>query len=105
MTRGLDRVPPITTLALPARSWKAEELEARLYKLLVYEKGGFFLSCRDNDEHDRMVASMIVVVPNRVEGLADCSQTPENSLIPARTHSTQTALTPRLFWGSLSMCT
>lgn len=46
----------------------AEQLEARLYKLLVYEKGGFFLAHRDSEKHDRMVASMIVVLPNRFEG-------------------------------------
>ena len=46
----------------------AEQLEARLYKLLVYEKGGFFLPHRDSEKHNRMVASMIVVLPNHFEG-------------------------------------
>jgi hypothetical protein len=46
----------------------AEQLEAQLYKLLVYEKGGFFLPHRDSEKHDRMVASLIVVLPNRFEG-------------------------------------
>ena len=46
----------------------AEQLEARLYKLLVYEKDGFFLPHRDSEKHDRMVASMIVVLPNPFEG-------------------------------------
>ncbi len=46
----------------------ADQLEARLYKLLVYEKGGFFLPHRDSEKHDRMVASMIVVLPNPFEG-------------------------------------
>ncbi len=45
-----------------------DRLEAGLYKLLVYEKGGFFLSHRDSEKHDRMVASMIVVLPNEFEG-------------------------------------
>ncbi len=45
-----------------------DRLEARLYKLLVYEKGGFFLPHRDSEKHDRMVASMIVVLPNEFEG-------------------------------------
>ncbi len=31
----------------------AEQVEARLYKLLVYEKGGFFLPHRDSEKHDR----------------------------------------------------
>src|SRR5262249_10164466 len=55
--------PVADQLGLPA-----EQLEARLYKLLVYEKGGFFLPHRDSEKHDRMVASLIVVLPNRFEG-------------------------------------
>ncbi len=46
----------------------ADRLEARLYKLLVYEKGGFFLPHRDSEKHDRMVASLVVVLPNPFEG-------------------------------------
>ncbi len=46
----------------------ADELDARIYKLLVYEKGGFFLAHRDSEKHDRMVASLIVVLPNPFEG-------------------------------------
>ncbi|MHB1556439.1 MAG: 2OG-Fe(II) oxygenase [Isosphaeraceae bacterium] len=46
----------------------ADRLEARLYKLLVYEKGGFFVPHRDSEKHDRMVASLIVVLPNPFEG-------------------------------------
>ncbi len=46
----------------------ADQLEAKLYKLLVYEKGGFFLPHRDSEKHDGMVASMIVVLPNPFEG-------------------------------------
>ena len=59
-----DAMHPVAEeLGLPA-----DQLEARLYKLLVYEKGGFFLAHRDSEKHDRMVASMIVVLPNRFEG-------------------------------------
>lgn len=57
-----------TQLAAEQLGLPAEQLEARLYKLLVYEKGGFFLPHRDSEKHDRMVASMIVVLPNRFEG-------------------------------------
>ncbi len=46
----------------------AAQLEVRLYKLLVYEKGGFFLSHRDSEKQDRMVASLIVVLPNPFQG-------------------------------------
>ena len=42
-----------------------QQLEARLYKLLVYEPGGFFLPHRDSEKHHRMVASLVVVLPNR----------------------------------------
>lgn len=52
-----------TSLGLPT-----EMLEAKLYKLLVYEKGGFFLPHRDSEKHDRMVASLIVALPNPFEG-------------------------------------
>src|SRR5947209_17487316 len=45
-----------------------ERVEARLYKLLVYEKGGFFLPHRDSEKHDGMVASLIVVLANPFEG-------------------------------------
>ncbi len=55
--------PVAQQLGLPA-----EQLEARLYKLLVYEKGGFFLPHRDSEKQDRMVASMVVVLPSRFEG-------------------------------------
>src|SRR5262249_46065613 len=46
----------------------AEQVEAKLYKLLVYEKGGFFLPHRDSEKHDGMVASLIVVLANPFEG-------------------------------------
>src|SRR5262249_49621497 len=46
----------------------ADQVEARLYKLLVYEKGGFFLPHRDSEKHDGMVASLIVVLANPFEG-------------------------------------
>lgn len=45
-----------------------DRLEAKLYKLLVYEKGGFFLPHRDSEKLDRMVASLIAVLPNPFEG-------------------------------------
>ncbi len=45
-----DAMRPVAELlGLPA-----EQLEAGLYKLLVYEKGGFFLPHRDSEKHDRM---------------------------------------------------
>jgi hypothetical protein len=55
--------PIAQQLGLPA-----DQLEARLYRLLVYEKGGFFLPHRDSEKHNGMVASLIVVLPNPFEG-------------------------------------
>jgi hypothetical protein len=55
--------PIAEQLGLPA-----ESLEARLYKLLVYDKGGFFLRHRDSEKHERMVASLVIVLPNPFEG-------------------------------------
>ena len=57
-----------TRTVADALGLSADQLEARLYKLLVYERGGFFLPHRDSEKHDRMVASMIVVLPNPFEG-------------------------------------
>ncbi|OWK38182.1 2OG-Fe(II) oxygenase [Fimbriiglobus ruber] len=51
------------SLGLPA-----DRLEAHLYKLLVYRKGGFFLPHRDSEKHDRMVASLIVALPSTFRG-------------------------------------
>jgi hypothetical protein len=44
------------------------KLTAHLYKLLVYEKGGFFLPHRDGEKLDRMVATLIIVLPSVCEG-------------------------------------
>lgn len=57
-----------TQLAAEQLGLPAEQVEARLYKLLVYKTGGFFLKHRDSEKHDRMVASMIVALPNRFAG-------------------------------------
>ena len=45
-----------------------ELLEPHIYKLLIYERGGFFLPHRDSEKLDRMVASLIVVLPNPFDG-------------------------------------
>jgi hypothetical protein len=62
---AVDRAAQLAAeqLGLPA-----EAVEARLYKLLVYEKGGFFLPHRDSEKHDGMVASLVVVLANPFEG-------------------------------------
>ncbi|MBY0514000.1 MAG: 2OG-Fe(II) oxygenase, partial [Gemmataceae bacterium] len=63
-----EAIAEATRTAADALGLPADRLEARLYKLLVYEKGGFFLPHRDSEKHDRMVASLIVVLPNAFEG-------------------------------------
>ncbi len=50
-------------LGLPSAS-----LAAHLYKLLVYEKGGFFLPHRDGEKLDRMVATLVVNLPSKHSG-------------------------------------
>ena len=44
------------------------KLTAHLYKLLLYEKGGFFLPHRDGEKLDRMVATLVVGLPSVYEG-------------------------------------
>ncbi len=39
-----------------------------LYKLLVYENGGFFKAHRDSEKVDRMVATLVIVLPNPFRG-------------------------------------
>lgn len=45
-----------------------DALEAQIYKLLIYERGGFFLPHRDSEKCDGMVASLVVVLPNSFDG-------------------------------------
>ena len=45
-----------------------QKLVARLYKLLVYEKGSFFLPHRDGEKLDRMVATLVIGLPSVHEG-------------------------------------
>lgn len=45
-----------------------ERLECELYKLLIYTKGGFFLPHRDSEKKKGMVASLVVVLPNKFNG-------------------------------------
>jgi len=44
------------------------QLSAHLYKLLVYEKGSFFLPHRDGEKLDNMVATMVIALPSVYEG-------------------------------------
>ena len=45
-----------------------QKLEAHLYDLLLYEKGSFFLPHRDGEKLDRMVATLVIVLPSTYQG-------------------------------------
>ncbi|KAL6064513.1 Fe2OG dioxygenase domain-containing protein [Balamuthia mandrillaris] len=47
---------------------KPERVQASLYKLLLYEEGGFFKPHRDSEKEDGMFASLVVQLPCRYEG-------------------------------------
>ena len=61
-------IADVTRTAAERLGLPADRLEARLYKLLLYRSGGFFLSHRDSEKHDRMLASLIVVLPGPFAG-------------------------------------
>lgn len=45
-----------------------QKLDAHLYNLLLYEPGGFFLPHRDGEKLDRMVTTLVIVLPSAFEG-------------------------------------
>src|SRR5205085_2969035 len=45
-----------------------QKLESHLYDLLLYEPGSFFLLHRDGEKLDRMVATLVLVLPSSFEG-------------------------------------
>ena len=45
-----------------------KKLESHLYDLLLYEPGSFFLPHRDGEKLDRMVATLVVVLPSSFQG-------------------------------------
>ena len=46
----------------------AEQLQAKPYKLLLYERGGHFQPHRDSEKIGRMVASLVIVLPTKFSG-------------------------------------
>ncbi len=52
-----------TELGLPA-----DRLDAKLYKLLIYGPGGFFLPHKDSEKQNGMVASLVIVLPHSFDG-------------------------------------
>ena len=47
---------------------KRQKLESHLYDMLLYEPGSFFLPHRDGEKLERMVATLVVVLPSSFEG-------------------------------------
>lgn len=47
---------------------KRQKLESHLYDLLLYEPGSFFLPHRDGEKRERMVATLVVVLPSSFQG-------------------------------------
>jgi hypothetical protein len=47
---------------------ESQKLESHLYDLLLYEPGSFFLSHRDGEKHNRMVATLVIVLPSSYQG-------------------------------------
>ena len=46
----------------------AEQVTAQLYKLLVYDRGSFFVNHRDTEKVPRMFATLVVVLPSTSTG-------------------------------------
>jgi hypothetical protein len=63
-----DIVEQAVRAAQSALGLEKQKLQAHLYKLLLYEPGSFFLSHRDGEKLDRMVATLVVVFPSAHEG-------------------------------------
>jgi predicted 2-oxoglutarate/Fe(II)-dependent dioxygenase YbiX len=47
---------------------EGQKLQAHLYNLLLYEPGSFFLPHRDGEKLDRMVATLVIVLPSSYQG-------------------------------------
>jgi hypothetical protein len=45
-----------------------QQLDSHLYDLLLYEPGSFFLPHRDGEKLDRMLATLVIVLPSSYEG-------------------------------------
>ena len=48
--------------------WDASDIQARLYKLLVYDTGGFFRPHRDSEKEDGMFGTLVLLLPAEYSG-------------------------------------
>ena len=55
---------------MPPQVWGLSDsrVRAKLYKMLIYTKGGFFLPHRDSEKRKNMVGSMVVMLPGSFGG-------------------------------------
>ena len=58
-----DTFGRVLTAAADGLGCPADRLDAQLYKLLIYEPGGFFASHRDTEKADGMVATLSISLP------------------------------------------
>ena len=58
-----DTLTDISARAATGLGCPPEHTEAHLYKLLVYEPGGFFAAHRDTEKVDGMIATMVLSLP------------------------------------------
>ena len=58
----------ILTRAANGIGCPADRLEAELYKLLIYQKDGFFAAHRDTEKQNGMVATLVISLPVEGEG-------------------------------------
>ncbi len=57
-------------------------IQANLYKLLIYEKGGFFLSHKDSEKEKGMFGTLIIDLPSKFTG-GELNITFENEIVTA----------------------
>ena len=58
-----DTFGRVLTAAADGLGCPADRLDAQLYKLLIYEPGGFFVSHRDTEKADGMIATLSIALP------------------------------------------
>jgi predicted 2-oxoglutarate/Fe(II)-dependent dioxygenase YbiX len=61
-------IEEIVTEVATALGLADQQLRAELYKLLLYERGGHFQRHRDSEKINRMVGSLIVMLPSAFSG-------------------------------------
>jgi hypothetical protein len=62
------QVQQIVTKVQEDLGLEKHKLESHLHELLLYETGSFFLPHRDGEKLDRMVATLVVVLPSTFQG-------------------------------------